>query len=105
MKFLDKHEAYLKYFVDEFRKRRGLKLKGSCFCCGSCCDGKIRVFHMNTETMTVDLIKRKEEVCPHYNTETKKCNMYNDDRPILCQLFPYVPENLYPNCGYYFEKE
>jgi|GEM_PF-5972662 len=104
-KFLSKDDAFLKYYVEEFRARRKLKLRGECKMCGKCCDGGIRTFYMNPVTMQAELREQSDKQCPHFDTKTKKCTKYFEDRPILCRLFPYTPENLYEGCGYYFEEE
>lgn len=104
-RWLDDGEKILKYWIEEFRKRRGLTLVGSCKMCGKCCEGKNRVFNFYPDSMTAEAVGVKETICPHFNTLSRRCEEHNADLPILCQLFPYLPEVLYPGCGFHFEKE
>lgn len=103
-RWLNDDEMRLKYLCEEFRKRRGLRLVGSCKGCSKCCEGNVRVYNFDRETLCVKMIDRQEKECIHFDKETKQCKVHDDDRPVLCVLFPYVPEVLYEGCGYHFEE-
>ena len=50
-----------------------------CANCGHCCETLTAVRDKKTRRYVLP--------CPHYNTETKLCDIY-EDRPEICKLFP-----------------
>jgi uncharacterized cysteine cluster protein YcgN (CxxCxxCC family) len=91
----------LKEFMLEQWKKRGIVRVGQCLGCGKCCEGGVRIFSCQGDTIV--LKERKEIQCIYYTERTKNCTNYNN-RCEWCSLFPYLPEVMYEGCGYRFIK-
>lgn len=118
-------EKFNKFFYSKILNKK-YKRKGSCHCCGRCCQ-RIYVRHAR------DVIKTEEEFeklktlhffyeylrvldkdsiglvfeCSKLDKETGKCTAYNK-RPILCRQYPQeeifmMGGSITEECGYSFE--
>jgi len=90
--------------IERYRLERELKLVGECKKCGQCCIGLLKIYQCNNEKKSVDLVRHGEKQCIHYDEETKTCKNYQGREHAMCYMFPYLPENQYPGCGFRFEK-
>ncbi len=56
---------------------------------------------VKTDFRTVYLLKKNNEtgVCIFYNSEKKQCNIYQDDRPFECKIYPYLLDFSSDNFG------
>ena len=98
---MEDKDKIFKSFIEHSRLRRGLKLVGKCRNCGECCN-PVTSYSTNLNNMTMDVYETSDTVCIHLDPVTNKCNSYGD-RGALCSMFPYLPENLFPGCGYQFK--
>jgi len=98
------HELSLQKAIEQFRKDRKLKLVVECIRCGKCCEGKVKIFQINREQKTVDLIDVRSYGCKHYDPQTKQCRTYTSRHHAMCYMFPYLPENIPEGCGFHFEE-
>ena len=96
-------ELMFKTFIENSRNSRGLKLVGECNHCGQCCN-PVTSYSINSDNLTMDVVEKSNTPCTHLDLELNKCKNYKG-RGILCSCFPYLPENLFPNCGFHFEQE
>ena len=101
---MTKNDELIQQSVEQYRTERGLKLVGECKKCGQCCKGPLKIFRCNPQQKTVELVRIEEKQCCHYDEETKTCKNYQGREHAMCYMFPYLPENLYPGCGFRFEK-
>ena len=91
---------------DKYLKRKGLVRIGHCNKCGDCCRNTL-VLEVNTKRYWYRIIGKEDKHCTHFDESTNKCKCHDNDKPILCKLWPMKPSDLkwFPNCGYKFIRE
>ena len=96
----------LQEIIDKIRKDRGIVRYGKCKRCGKCCEGPVKQYSLDEVNLTIKRIEDSQSrfKCFKYNQETKLCTAYKDDKPEVCKLFPFFPENRFEGCGFKFKK-
>jgi Fe-S-cluster containining protein len=102
MREFTESELYLKRITEKVRKERGLILKGECKRCGKCCDGPAKVYLIKDEEITFERFNI-EKSCEGFDKKKRLCKIHDKDKPLVCVLYPFIPEVLFENCGFWFE--
>ena len=81
------------------------ELKGQCNMCGKCCLGE---FCYNVDIEAGELVDmylknpKLDGLCEYLDEHKKLCTI-NDRKPLLCELYPKLYQELIKDCGYRWE--
>lgn len=98
---LEGNYAHLLKAILYVKKASGLRLIGECRQCGQCCAGRLKRYKFPPDGKML-FTGYGDRDCPKYDKENKRCRDHENNKPLICALWPLSPEFIYPGCGFKF---
>ena len=100
---MDNNDSSIRSVVKHFRKCRNVKLVGKCNQCGRCCDCFTQTFIIDYKNHLIPFVGYSNHNCPYWDKEKRICTS-RDKRPMMCKVYPYLPEHVsHEGCGWKFK--